>query len=364
MEVSTEEITQKVIEYPVIPDTPTIEQARQIVLDYMISLSKVTWVCPTEIDFSKEKSYTGTLYYHAGETYVGMPYVSHHSGLKYFELNFLDENNNYTGPTTYADMPGVTCAVSCYTSFRNVSFRTSGSGTSTITPAAEKGMVKVGDYVCNSTNTKEVIEANTAQSIYEAYAKLKVADVVTKRQDTGHSRMVYSEPTVVRNTDGTINPSKSSVAVIEQCSSFNKDVTAYNTTWKVNKIYTFEKLYKDYYIPSRLAEFDSKLDDAVVSVDKLTTKDTLTGAGLSGVVTSNFCILYTRVEITDKDGKVVSYSEQAKDYANSTTSFTMDLSDKALSTSVSDLPAGTYHFKASAFIGYGECILGEFDFTK
>ena len=350
--------------YPIIPATPTVEEARQIVLDYMIKMSSIKWTCPVEIDFSKEKSYTSTLYYHAGQSYVGLPYVSHHSGWRYFELNFLDDNRNYTGPTAYADMPGVTCAISCYASFRNVSFRTRGSGTGTITPAGNSGMVKVGDYVCKSTNTKEVIEANTAQAIYEAYALLEVGDVVTERQSTGHSRMVYSKPVVKRTPDGKISPSASRLYVIEQCSSFNPDVKDYNTTWRVNKMYTFQQLYDKYYIPSRLAEFDTELDDARVTVTGLTTADTLKGKTLSGKVVSNFVILNSLVTITDSDGNVVSVSEQAKDYPNSATSYAIDFAEKGLSVSIDDLPAGTYRFKASVFIGYGECILGEFTFTK
>ncbi len=361
---TTDAETQKLVTYPIIPSTPTVEQARQIVLDYMISLSEVRWTCTKDIDFTKEKSYTSKLYYKAGQTYVGMPYVSHHSGVKYFELNFLDSAGNYTGPITYSSMPGVTCAVSCFTSFRNVSYRNRASGTTNMIPSENKGMVMIGNYVCKGETTADIIKANTDQTIYEAYALLKIADVVTTRSDNGHSRMVYAEPRVIRNSDGTINPGRSLVYLIEQTSSFNSDVKDYNTTWKVNKAYSFYQLYSSDYIPSRLAEFENGLDDAKVTVSGLTTAETLKNAALSGKVASNFTILYTRVEITDASGNVVSLSEQAKDYSNDTTSFTVDLSSKPLSVSVADLPAGKYHFKASAFIGYGECILGEFDFEK
>jgi hypothetical protein len=348
--------------YPLLPEKPSADQARRIVLDYMEKLSSVVWKCPVTIDFSKEKSYTSTLIYRAGQTYVGMPYVSHHSGLRYFELNYLDAERNYTGPATYSSMPGVTCAVACYTSFRNVSFRTRGSGSSTITPAANAGMVRVGDYTCTSTVTSEVIAANSQQAIFEAYALLLPADVLaTRNSSTGHARMVWTGPVVRRNPDGTVNGERSYVSVIEQTSKFNEK-TEYNTTWRVGQVYTFSALYKGDYIPCRLAEFDSGLDDLSVSVSGLPTAETIGGKKISGNVSSNFCILSSLLTVTDSGGRVVSESEQAKDYANDTVSFRINFAEKEMSTDLSALPAGTYRFRASVFVGYGECVLAEFDF--
>ena len=79
---------------------------------------------------------------------------------------------------------------------------------------------------------------------------------------------------------------------------------------------------------------------------------------LKGTIKCNYNIFEVELTVTDKDGNVVSH---AKTYPYS---LQVILSEITLSTPVKELPAGDYHFKATATIGFGTKTVADFDFTK
>lgn len=352
-----------------IPATPTVAEARQIVLSYMTQMATQQWVCLSEMDFTKARPYTKTLIYQPGTRYVGIPYVSNHRGVELFR-HHLDANMVYTGPTNYAHCLGVSCAPAIKVAYRNVSPVVEFTGTPNILPHAHKGIVAVGQYhwemdtPANTTLTKDIIGASTTNAILEACALLQPADTIATRTPSGtnifgHARLVSSKPLVVRRSDGKINPGESHLRVIEQCGSFNKDVD-FNTTWRVHKKHTFADLIAKHYVPLTLAEFKTgKLVPAEITVAGLTPAEKIPAQNkLQGDVSSNFLINQVDATIYHADGRIASRGRCCPETRQ------VDLGKVSFDKDVTKLSAGAYRFVLKIRIGYGEYVHADCAFTK
>lgn len=352
------------------PPTPSVAEARKIVVDYMLRMASQRWICQSTMDYTKEKPYTKTLVYQPGVAYVGLPYVSHHNGVEAFS-RYLDAKQVYTGPVSFAKCLGVTCAPAVKVAYRTVSPTVSFGGTPNILPHARTGTVAVGDYhwdvstPANATLTKDLIEKSTPNVILEAYALLQPADTVASRtsagpsQIFGHARLVSSQPVVVRTAGGKIDPDASSLHVIEQCGSFDKTAQV-NTTWRVNKKYTFAELLKKNYVPLTLEEFKTgRMADAQVDVNGLTGPESIASdRPLAGVVTSNFVINEVDAIVSGPDGRVASQARYFPEKKR------CELGGEPFDHDLTKLPAGTYRFVLTVKIGYGDCTGAEYTFQK
>ena len=346
----------------VVPATPTVEEARKIVIDYMTKMAMREWVCATTMDFTAARTYTKTLVYRPGVTYFGIPYVSNVKGVEYFG-EYLDANKVFWGPDVFVECPGVTCASAVKMAYRAVSPTVSFGGTPNILPHAGKGTVAVGEYKwqastpSNKTLTKDIIEASTSNAILEAYALLQPADAIATRALTktgvinGHARLVSSAPVVVRGEDGKIKPGESYLHVIEQTGSFDPSVT-YKTTWRVNKKYTLADLLKSNYVPLTLEEFKAgKMADAQITASGLSKPEAIMASNrLAGTISSNFTIRLVTATVYYADGRVAAEMRVSPEATQ------CDLSETAFDRDVTKLPSGEYRFVLMARIGYGDYV--------
>ena len=351
---------------PAVPEgyfpAPTVEEARNTLLQYYYDMSQIKWICKSDMDFTEGKSYTASLYYKAGETYYGLPYCSSTGYPEQF-LRYLDADGVYTGPIKYETCIGNSCAPSIRVAMNAVSGSITASSTSHFNPWSEKGLVAVGDYVwdgidlrdLNLVVTSKVTSQNGEQTMFEAYALCLPGDTIASRWESGssvigHARLVSAEPTLIRNNDGQINGARSFLTVYEQCSSFNKN-SEVNTTFKIDQTYSFKDLYTAGYIPTRLADFASgKMKDAQITCEKISNAKSAisTTAPLSGTITcDNYNILLARVAFYDSEGNAVSFA----DYTPK--SKTVKLSSQSLSVLGKDLPSGEYRFVVTVKIGLG-----------
>lgn len=353
----------------VLPPTPTVPEARELVLAYIRKMATIEWVCRSTMDYTKVKPYTKTLLYQPGVTYFGLPYVSHHNGIESFG-KYLDSNKVYTGPIDFDHCLGVTCASSIKVAYRSVSPTVAFGGTPNILPHARKGTVAVGDYQwqadtsAEATLTADIIRRSTPNAILEAYALLQPADALATRSRSGekfngHGRLVSSKPVVVRTASGKINPRKSYLLVIEQCGSFYKSAPR-TTTWRIDKKYTFAELLESHYVPLTLEEFQTgKLAAAKVVVSGLGNPlDPGADNRLEGQVVSNFLINEVEATVFGADGSVVA---QMKDYPESKR---CSLAAQPFDRDLKALLAGTYRFVLKAKLGYGNCLCVDRVFTK
>lgn len=355
---------------PRVPPTPTVAEGRKIVLAYINKMATIQWVCKETMDYSKEKTYTKTLIYQPGVTYHGQPYVSHQNGVEFFG-KFLNENRVYQGPLLFKDCPGTTCASSVKVAWSNVSPTVSFGGTPNMLPHAGTGTVPVGDYQwqvntpAEGTMTKDIVQASTTNAMFEAYALWQPADAMVSRYLTkagatnGHARMVSSAPVVVRDAQGKINGKESYVTVIEQTGAFDKALP-YQTTWRIDKKYTFADLAATSYVPLTLAEFKAgKLADATLEVTGLTSPTKLAARNsLAGEIASNFILNEVAATIYRADGAVAAQSKYFPDNKR------CNLAAGTFDRDVTQLPAGNYRFLLIAKIGYGDCVAADCQFVK
>jgi len=131
-----------------------------------------------------------------------------------------------------------------------------------------------------------------------------------------HTMMVVS-CNVVRNSDGSINPTSSYVTVLEQTSSNVRnertvEIDGVGTVYQiygVDKKYTFEYLYNNTYIPltcMELIDASPVADPVVTDTQEEHTIDNL----FEGTINSTWLIDCVTVTITDQDGKVVQQMAQ------------------------------------------------------
>lgn len=351
-----------------LPSIPSNEQARKIVVDYMKKMASVEWVCKSDIDFSTVVSFTSKLIYKSGTTYFGLPYVGGTAGAEIFK-SALDENKVYTGSIKWNDIQGNTCSSSIYVAYTTISPNSNASNTIDMYPAANKGMIPVGDYNLDkvtdikTSETKDVITANGQNTILEAYAALKPGDTLLSRwksgsETLGHTRLVTSEPVIERGENGKIIARSSYILLTEQTSSFNESSNV-NTTWKVDFKYTFSDLLGDYYIPITLKELaDDSFVQPEITIQGLTKQDKFTNSNmLKGIINSNYVIFEAHALVYDSNGNIVSRIDRSPN------SKTVHLTEVQFDNDVTKLPAGEYTFELNITIGLGEFTYERYSFT-
>ncbi len=341
---------------------PSVDGARQIVLDYFKEMATVEWVCRTDMDYTAHKS---KLIYKAGETYYGLPYVNRRGFTEKFLVS-LDGNKTYTGPIAWDSCIGNTCVASTRVAFDLVSTKVNYDiWTCDTFPWVKKGTVAVGDYSWEGidvSDTKKVISLEIVDKdrdkIYEAYALTLPCDLLTERHLStsssggyiGHTRMVSALPIVTRGNNGKIVPARSYLITREQTGSFDKDARV-NTTWILDKQYSFGDLAKNGYLPMRLEEFETGvIPDAVITAKGLDPLSSLFSKGsASGKIESNYPILIARAALTDSSGKVVASSTICPS-PNKVADFT----GRRFDVDLASLPEGEYVYTVSAKVGFGE----------
>ena len=153
----------------------------------------------------------------------------------------LDENGKYKGPTEFNKYYGSDCSSSIVSTWKVCGYDTKATYTGNMLPNTNDKIACVGEYICdpNYQITSSICYRNGSTLMYQAYGELKMGDALVKRlNDGGHARFVTG-----------VNIYEQTVTVIEQCGYGSGDTS--NTTWRVDKEYTFESLYSNSYIPVR-----------------------------------------------------------------------------------------------------------------
>ncbi|MBE6564298.1 MAG: hypothetical protein E7655_03350 [Ruminococcaceae bacterium] len=361
-------------------DVPSdMEGIRKKTIDYFNAMSEVKWIAPETMDYKDDCPWTTTLVYEKGQAYYGLPYSTYRAGVSLAEFeDYLDDKSVYKGPLEYRELIGGDCG-----SMRRAwayggalcGFGMQGKDFQMIPgfsrPGNKIATTKVGHYddsqFSSSTPTfNNINEVNGTEVMYEAYAQLKACDIIAYRftlstngQIAQHIRMIVDDATVFRLNNGKIAPSRSYITFSEQTSSI-RTIDGKKTTWVLNEVMSFTDLYNKGCIPLRLISMEK---DAPDPVDMTATgfskpENFASSPVLKGTIKCNYNIFETEITITDQSGNVVSH---AKVYPYD---LQVMLSEIQLSTPVKELPAGNYHFKTTATIGFGEKTVAEFDFTK
>ena len=323
---------------PIVIDDAVIQARRDTVEAYMRSMATFLWTATEDVTycFSRDTddpsiaASSKLIHIKAGRTYMGLPYAYSATTLESF-LDYAgepDEKGIYPiSGLTYQAMSGNSshtrmgndCSSSVATSWSLIGASVYATTSGSYVP--RYGIVNIGDYIpeesYGTTGTAVVIEKNGAEVMYESYALLQKSDALVRYKSANNHTMLVVSVNVVRNDDGSIDPTKSYAIVLEQTSTNvtkerTKTVEGIGKVYEiygVDKKYSFEYLVNNTYIPVTCMELvdAAPIEDPVVtdSVD-VPTADNL----FTGTITSTRFVDCVTITITDQDGKVVQQAAQ------------------------------------------------------
>lgn len=326
-----------------------LEARRQTVMDYMRESVSTLWRSDKTLTYglgntARDNGASFTIV--EGRLYKGLPYVygngSQDSFLEYAASQ--DENGIYTisGLNATAlnyESYGGRVGNDCSGAVTNAWSQISPSLTATVSSACAPyfGVVPVGNYNFNSPinpsthrilDTAHVTESNGEQVMYEAYAMLEPGDAAYHQEYPStrgnHIRMVVKVD-VVRNADGTINGTSSTITMLEQtrtqinANKTEKHPVTGETIYViggVDRTYKFSTLFSEHYIPVTVAELRDPTPLEETWVADTLEEDTIENL-FTGSVTSNRYIDAVKITIFDESGntlqEVIGYSRRGYD---------------------------------------------------
>lgn len=398
MRIKVVDETIKIV--PILIDEDVIQARRDQAEAYMRQNANLLWRATEDISYCFSTSTNDPaaapdsrmIHIKAGRVYRGVPYSYSATTVSSF-LDYAgepDKNGIYDiSGLTALTMSGASNSTrmgnDCSSSFATAwsQFGASIYATTSSGYVPRYGMIPIGDYIpleSYTTGTAEVIALNSAETIYESYALLQKADGLARWRSANNHTMMVTSVHVVRNADGSINPTSSYVTVLEQTST---NVTKERTTTVdgigtvyiicgVDTKYTFEKLLTDTYIPFTCMELidatpvetpEVKDDPAIVtpSADNL----------FEGTITSNKFIDCVTITVKDAEGNVVQRAAQNA-YRSKPRQFIMSEfitgQPRSWSRGIVDLdalPVGDYHCDVVCRLTTGQTFtVREFDIDQ
>ena len=332
------EVNETIKLVPIVIDNAVTQARRDQAEAYMRQMATVLWTATEDITYCFHRTYddpakapaSSLIHIKAGRTYRGIPYAYSATTLESF-LDYTgtpDEKGVYpVSGLTYQVMSGLSsqtrmgndCSSSVATSWSQIGASVYATTSAGYVP--RYGIVNIGDYIpeesYGTTGTAVVIEKNGAEVMYESYALLQKADALVRYKSANNHTMMVVSVNVVRNADGSINPTASYAIVLEQTSTNVRNekkvtVDGVGTVYEiygVDKKYTFEHLATNTYIPVTCWEF---IDASPIAENEVTdsievpTADNL----FTGTITSNKFVDCVTITITDKDGNVIQQAAQ------------------------------------------------------
>lgn len=292
------------------PLTENQQKLRDRVVEEMYKMGTVRWTVKQDLP-----NYNGS--YSNKYTYIGMPYNHMGSNMKRFSYCVNEDGTLkdwlYATPPEdgYDTYVGNDCSTSVLHAWFTVSNSVDFMRCTYMLPqyADIGGCLKVGEYNSDfklaTTNYTDVfVQNNDAQTMYEAYAKLRKGDAYVYMVPVGgHTRMAAEDAVVVRDQNGLIAPEYSYVISHEHGLSAIDEVNMTNTSWGINKKYTFANLYEKWSIPVTCEEL------VTGEMEKPTCQLQEGAAGKAGMTTglvqANYYLVDVRLVIKDSQGSTV-----------------------------------------------------------
>ncbi len=364
---------EKINALPIANNDMTEEELRQLVLDYMNMQMQFTWTPSQKTDMVNVEKRPDRVVktFHPGQVYGGTPYLTAKCSNLYTMMEFYDERNgmlDLSGGQETLNLCGNQCSSSTFWAWSRVCASCEYDGSSTI--LQENGCLPVGPYtytdedITGSVNrgysgTDLICEKNGMQTMFESYALTKPADgLVVSYSRMGHVRMVASYPKVVRDANGNIDGTKSTLTYTDQDGQYypttQVDGTPYEHVGGHQVEISFAKLYTENYIPFTFAELnkDRPVEKSEISMDY--TGETINLYQLSlANVTCNYSISDLTVVVKDEKGNQV-FRKLTPMHDNSPRHKTVNVGKAANSFDLADFTDGKHTIEISARIGTGE----------
>ena len=341
---------------------------RDVIVDYMRKQSSIEWVCREDFSVSEKWDHWGiALDFKKGQTYYGIPYAD--TKVSYIQFQNALVDGTYTAKSSsWKTVYGVQCISSIMNSIQQFDPTVAGTSNEMMPGTKEFQAVICGDYKIPKSpkRTLDIKEANGEEVMYKAYMQLQKGDIIMTRdtlKSTSHFRVLVEDPTVYTNATGKVIPSRCSVKTIEQTNAFDSQRTdGVKTTWFVDHIYSFTKLYETNYIPLTLESYSkprSEMEVPYIALDKELDPEVLAKKSFDNTVVSNFPIRYIDIEIINESGTVVSKLPKI----NMPNTREIELK-KYMTTVFKDLESGKkYTLVLSAGIAIDSCELDRAEFV-
>ena len=381
--------------YPLKTGDMTVEEMRQLCVDFMEYTKTYLWTPSESVAFIKNARGTKDSM-SQGTVYGGLPYVGVASGNVYRMLDYIDPDTGILDmkkalpalgtkdQLAMSDLKyfGSQCSESVYWGWGRVMNSADYKWTASCVP--KNGFILLGDIEIDETrtgwtaayNTEMACENNGEQVMFGAYAECKKADGMvyyieaSDGDGAGHLVMVYSDAVVVYNEDGTINGDESYLTIIDQAQTWETKQSASGDTYKrknsVNLKKTFTQLYGGSYVPFTFKEFlgEDPIEETTVSLTKAgvtlvegtiseedrtfqattTVSNTLNWSDLfSCKVESNYGIVDAYIIVKDANGKEL-YKHAVRTATAGNKALTLSETGAAVTTWVTqNLTKGKYY---------------------
>lgn len=217
---------------------PVENTKRNNIVNYMKSMATIEWTPKTSFTYYKD----GRKYWEKGKIYKGIPYSQayRNTSLEKFRANL--NGKVYVGPTKPDSYLGNDCSSAVSMAWKKANSKFQITSTVGFLPG-NKNIKKVGSYDYKSSSiTKTTCSYNKVNKMVKAYKKLKPGDAVVTRYKEG--KKIVGHVMLVSSVQSN------SIKVIEQTTLEG------NSTWRVNKEYTFSVLFKNDYIPVKMSGLD------------------------------------------------------------------------------------------------------------
>lgn len=353
----------------------SVAEMRKHCVDFFRFAKTALWTPDQSISYIRNASGTEDAMT-GGSLYGGLPYVGSASGNIYRLMDYIDEA---TGKVDMADALKLTggqlkvaalkyfgnqCANGAHQGWSRVINSVSKHHTAAMTPS--NGYVPLGNYKFgplmgaewNTTyGTDECCKENGEQVMFQAYAKLQIADGLVYFTTAGHVIMAASDAHVEYKSNGEIDGDKSYITIIDQAQNWESQTSGgktYQIKSSVDAKVTFAKLYSSHYVPFTFKEFTGADPVEATTYSFSHTDSTITKKQLfSATAKSNYGITDAYIIVTDAGGKQV-YKHAVRNTTSYGKSLRMAAEGKANVDTWGKLEAGTYTVKVEVQLATGE----------
>ena len=295
-----------------------ITEARKLCVDFFRVSKSALWI--PNADW-KAVNQNGTVLrtMDGGEIYAGLPYCSVSNGNIYRLMDYLDPETgvvNVTEAGKNYKLFANQCSFASYWGWGRVINSANFTWTSDI--VQYNGYMILGPYTYNTSIqglypddlTPEIIQKNGKETMLKSYAELKAGDGIVYYTTGGHVVMIAQDAHVEYETDGTIDPDKSYVYIIDQAGTWKEATNAqgdkYTFAANTDKKWTFDYLYSHDYIPFTFKEWmgTDPIEETVISYSH--TGDTISADQIWGTsITCNYGLSDLYVVVKDAEGNEV-----------------------------------------------------------
>jgi hypothetical protein len=295
-----------------------ITEARKLCVDFFRISKTALWIPDTKYE-AKDADGKVLRTMEGGKIYAGLPLLPKGHGNIYRLMDYIDPQTGVVDVQAAGkklELFGNECSGAAYWGWGRVINSVAFNFPEKM--LHKNGYLRLGSYtyddsvdaLSTSYRTTDILKSNDAQVIYQAYALLKAGDGVVYFTSAGHMAMISQDAHVEYKADGTIDPAKSYVYIIDQAGTWKEGTNAEGDTFTYaidNDVkWTFITMFNKQYMPFTFAEWQGTdpIEETVISYSH--TGSTISLDQLYGSqVTCNYGLSDVYAIIKDNGGKEV-----------------------------------------------------------